>query len=237
EKRNPFFDLLQDFKNKLCVLFSTIEEKSMRLIILFFYANNLDSLKNHLDNDKINLILERIDFLSLEINSSFDCIHQSIMTFLKAKSLEEDFKLLRHSISGNSYTIFEKLRLPNSKQKQARFKSFLHWLLGKKLNDDFKDYYDFSDLNLNLLSIKREKSRETFDNDDGDITENSKKKVKSLDDHFTFEKILLSNNKIKGNIISAFRADGILYLSTDQGEIVQKLNSQETKILVKGKNK
>ena len=124
-------------KSKLKNLLSSLEEKTMRVLILLTTLKNSSFHKERLDEEEtkkqLEKILEKIDFAAWELNESLDIIHSDIYGLFDDGSPK--FRLIRHLISGETYTLFRNNVKLYTNEKESKFKAYnsiFDWIFEKK---------------------------------------------------------------------------------------------------------
>ena len=125
-------ELSQSIKLKLKSILSCIEEKSMRILILLIQLSNNFTysrvLQQQLASGAVQKLLDRLDFLALDLNDRMDMLFYDLYELFDEKINPQDFRFIRHSISGDTYDLFRKLALRNGKGKASKWNSVYDWV-------------------------------------------------------------------------------------------------------------
>jgi hypothetical protein len=65
-------------------------------------------------------ILEKLDFMATDLNDKLDMLYFDTFELFDEKINPDDFRMIRHAISGDTYDLFKKLSLKNVKGREAK---------------------------------------------------------------------------------------------------------------------
>lgn len=73
-------------------------------------------------------ILDKLDFMATDLNDKLDMLYFDTFELFDEKINPDDFRMIRHAISGDTYELYKKLTLKNSKGKESKWKSVYQWV-------------------------------------------------------------------------------------------------------------
>ena len=65
-------------------------------------------------------VLDKLDFMASDLNDKLDMLYFDTFELFDEKIHPDDFRLIRHGISGDTYELFKNLSLKNVKGKESK---------------------------------------------------------------------------------------------------------------------
>lgn len=73
-------------------------------------------------------LLDKIDFIAEDVNDRLDMLYFDLFEMFDDQINPQEFRFIRHSISGDTYELFRNLGLRNKKGKVAKWNSVYDWV-------------------------------------------------------------------------------------------------------------
>lgn len=125
-------NLSKKIKFKVRNLLSCVEEKVMRILILLIQVNDNHAygpiLKQFLQQGQMYKLLEKVDFISWDVNERLDMLFYDMFELFDEDVSPEEFRGIRHSISGDTFDLFRDLWLRNNEGKVAKWNTVYDWV-------------------------------------------------------------------------------------------------------------
>ena len=94
--------LLDSLRGQSQFLLSILEERILRLIILFERASALKEYETVFENENLEEKIERIEVFGNMLKLSLDGLYAQVLATFEHEGDKDTFRSLRHSISGNT---------------------------------------------------------------------------------------------------------------------------------------
>lgn len=126
QAQESVFDIYLSEKLRLRIrnLLSGIEEKTMRILILLSQVNENFTYRRVfeqiLNQGLMEEVLEKLDFMATDLNDKLDMLYFDTFELFDEKIHPDDFRSIRHGISGDTYELFKNLSLKNVKGKESK---------------------------------------------------------------------------------------------------------------------